>query len=78
MAEAGIQYTHHDVIRELRSLYEMLARVMPILGHKTPITVPQIWLNGQYVGGADHLGAQIYSGTCSLGSLVRLFSCALA
>lgn len=59
MADAGIQYAYHDVIREPRNLYEMLARVMPMLGHKTPITVPQIWLNGQYIGGADQLGAYV-------------------
>lgn len=56
MDEAGIQYTYHDVIRSPRSLYEMLARVLPKIGHKTPITVPQVWLGGQYVGGADKLG----------------------
>ena len=39
-----------------RALYEMLARVKPIVGPKTPITVPQIWLDGDYVGGADRLG----------------------
>jgi len=34
----------------------MLARVKPIVGPKTPITVPQIWLEGEYIGGADQLG----------------------
>lgn len=56
MADAGIQYTYHDVVKSPRSLYEMLARVKPLVGHKTPITVPQIWLGGHYVGGADQLG----------------------
>ena len=36
-------------------LYEMLARVKPIIGPKTPVTVPQIWIDGTYVGGADAL-----------------------
>lgn len=53
--EAGINYTYHDVVRDPRALYEMLARVKPIVGPKTPITVPQIWLDGRYVGGADQL-----------------------
>jgi len=53
--EAGIDYTYHDVDRNPRALYEMLARVKPIVGPKTPITVPQIWLDGRYVGGADQL-----------------------
>ena len=55
MADAGIQYTYHDVVKSPRSLYEMLARVKPLVGHKTPITVPQIWLGGNYIGGADQL-----------------------
>ncbi|WP_299410853.1 glutaredoxin [Acaryochloris sp. IP29b_bin.148] len=53
--KAGIQYTYHDVVRSPRALYEMLARVKPLVGPKTPITVPQIWLGGQYIGGADRL-----------------------
>ncbi len=57
--EAGIDYTYHDVVRDPRALYEMLARVKPIVGPKTPITVPQIWLDGRYVGGADQLSARL-------------------
>lgn len=53
--QAQVDYRYHDVVREPRSLYEMLARVKPIVGPKTPITVPQIWLDGDYVGGADRL-----------------------
>ncbi|MBK17722.1 MAG: glutaredoxin [Rhodospirillaceae bacterium] len=53
--EAGINYDYYDVVRNPRALYEMLARVKPIVGPKTPITVPQIWLDGRYVGGADQL-----------------------
>ena len=52
---AGVDYAYHDVVREPRALYEMLARVKPIIGAKTPVTVPQIWLRGAYVGGADEL-----------------------
>ncbi len=54
--QSGITYTYHDVVREPAALYEMLARVKPIVGPKTPITVPQIWINSDYVGGADALG----------------------
>ncbi len=53
--EAGIDHVYRDVVREPAALYEMLARVKPILGPKTPITVPQIWIDGRYVGGADDL-----------------------
>ncbi|OIN10000.1 glutaredoxin family protein [Oceanisphaera psychrotolerans] len=52
---AGIEYRYHDVVRDERSLYEMLARVKPVIGPKTPVTVPQIWLEGRYIGGADRL-----------------------
>ncbi len=53
--QAGIEYTYHDVVQNPRALYEMLGRVKPIVGPKTPITVPQIWIDGEYVGGADEL-----------------------
>ena len=53
--QAQIDYKYYDVVKDPRALYEMLARVKPIIGHKTPVTVPQIWLDGQYVGGADEL-----------------------
>ena len=33
----------------------MLARVKPFIAAKTPITVPQIWIDGKYVGGSDML-----------------------
>lgn len=56
MDAAGIAYQYHDVVRQPRALYEMIARVKPIVGPKTPITVPQIWVDGAYVGGADELG----------------------
>lgn len=53
--EANISYAFHDVVKNPRDLYEMLARVKPIIGAKTPITVPQIWLDSQYIGGAEAL-----------------------
>ena len=57
--EAGVNYEYHDVVREPRALYEMLGRVKPIIGSKTPVTVPQIWLDGSYVGGADDLAERL-------------------
>ncbi len=60
LEEAGIEYRYHDVVRDPRGLYEMLARVKPIIGPKTPVTVPQIWLDGRYVGGADQLSALLH------------------
>ena len=57
--EAGVDYKYHDVVREPRALYEMLGRVKPLIGSKTPVTVPQIWLDGSYVGGADDLAERL-------------------
>jgi len=55
LEQANIDFEYHDVVKEPRALYEMLGRVKPIVGPKTPITVPQIWFDGSYVGGADEL-----------------------
>ena len=55
LEQAGVDHQYHDVVKDPRALYEMLARVKPIIGPKTPVTVPQIWLDGRYVGGADEL-----------------------
>ena len=57
--EAGIDYHYHDVVREPAALYEMISRVKPIVGPKTPITVPQIWIASKYIGGADQLGEKL-------------------
>jgi len=35
----------------------MLVRVKSIVGNTVPITVPQIWLEGEYIGNADALAA---------------------
>jgi glutaredoxin len=59
LQHAGIEFSYHDVVASPRALYEMLARVKPIVGPKTPITVPQIWLDGKYIGGADQLQTHI-------------------
>lgn len=53
--QAGIDYAYFDVVKNPRALYEMVPRVKAQIGEKTPVTVPQIWLNGSYVGGAENL-----------------------
>ncbi len=53
--EAGIPYQYHDVVKESAALYRMIPEVKAHIGEKTPVTVPQIWLNDQYIGGADNL-----------------------
>lgn len=60
LKDAGIAFTYHDVVANPGAMYEMFARVKPIVGPKTPITTPQVWIDGSYIGGADqvarHLG----------------------
>ncbi|GAM63207.1 glutaredoxin [Vibrio ishigakensis] len=53
--EAGIEYTYHDVVKESAALYRMIPEVKAHIGLKTPVTVPQIWMDGEYIGGADNL-----------------------
>lgn len=50
-----ISANYHNVIQDTRALYEMIARVKPLIGAKTPVTLPQVWIDGNYVGGADSL-----------------------
>ncbi len=57
LEKAGVDFEYHDVVRSPRALYEMIGRVKPIVGPKTPITVPQIWIDGEYIGGADQLAS---------------------
>lgn len=53
--DAGIKYLYHDVVKESAALYRMIPEVKAIIGEKTPVTVPQIWLEGHYIGGYDQL-----------------------
>ncbi|EHD0090707.1 glutaredoxin [Vibrio vulnificus] len=52
---AGIDYQYHDVVKESAAMYRMIPEVKAIIGEKTPVTVPQIWLDGSYIGGCDKL-----------------------
>ena len=60
MDRLGIDYTYHDVVKNPGAMYEMLARVKPIIGPKTPVTTPQIWIDGEYVGGSNELRAKFH------------------
>lgn len=50
---SGLTYTYHDVIKNPRAVYEMVPRTKQEIGDKTPVTTPQVWIDGAYVGGAD-------------------------
>jgi glutaredoxin len=53
--DAGITYTYYDVVKDAAALYRMIPEVKAHIGEKTPVTVPQIWMNDQYIGGFDKL-----------------------
>ncbi len=55
LEEKGIEFIYHEVVKNPKDLYEMIARVKPIIGPKKTLTVPQIWLDGKYIGGCDDL-----------------------
>ena len=55
LERAGVAYTYHDVIKNPRAVYEMVPRAKAEIGEKTPVTTPQVWIDGAYVGGADAL-----------------------
>lgn len=57
--KTGIKGRYRNVIKDTRDLYELIARIKPIIGEKTPVTLPQIWLDGEYIGGADALEAHL-------------------
>ena len=60
MDAASIPYIYHNVVKNPGAMCEMIQRVKPIIGPKTPVTVPQIWIEGDYIGGYDDL-AQLIS-----------------
>lgn len=53
--EKGIDYEYRDVVQDSVALYSMIPMVKENIGEKTPVTVPQIWLDGNYIGGYDQL-----------------------
>ena len=67
------------MITSPRALYEMLSRVKPLIDPKQPVTVPQIWVEGDYVGGADELSlivkqeveANTERGQCSMSETIK-------
>ncbi|MCC5858377.1 MAG: hypothetical protein JJT90_09495 [Ectothiorhodospiraceae bacterium] len=52
---ARIRYQRHDVVREPVALYAMLERVKPLIPRHAPVAVPQIWIDGHHIGGAEAL-----------------------
>jgi glutaredoxin len=55
MKSHGIDYEYKNVIKDSAALYRMVPQVKKIIGEKTPVTLPQIWLEGKYIGGYEDL-----------------------
>lgn len=53
--KSAINYQYHDVVKDCAALYRMIPEVKAIIGEKTPVTVPQIWIEGNYIGGYSDL-----------------------
>lgn len=53
--DSKIQFDYYDVVKDSAALYRMIPEAKAVIGEKTPVTVPQIWLDGQYIGGYSQL-----------------------
>lgn len=51
----NIEYQYKNVVKSASALYQMIPAVKAHIGNKTPVTVPQIWLDGRYIGGYEDL-----------------------
>lgn len=59
LRDTGVDFTYHDVVRNPAALYAAIERLKLILGWSTPIGMPQIWLDGEYIGGAQMLAERL-------------------
>lgn len=55
LEEKEIDYNYKNVVKDSVALYTMIPMVKDQIGQKTPVTVPQIWMDGKYIGGYDQL-----------------------
>jgi glutaredoxin len=59
LQKEGMDFTQKDVIQSTKNLYDLMFRIKDFIGHKTPVTLPQIWVDGQYIGGYQQLESHI-------------------
>ena len=55
LADKNIPYTYRDVVEDPLAAHEMIAWVKPLIPSNQPITLPQIFLKGEFIGGCDEL-----------------------
>ena len=54
-----IDFRYRDILDDPTAMMTMFALVKKIIPSNKPITVPQIWLDGKYIGGCDDLEKMI-------------------
>ena len=55
MLEKGLDFKYYNVIQDPLSTATMFQLIKPLIPHNQPVTVPQIWMDGKYIGGYDDL-----------------------
>ncbi len=53
--EKGLEYIERDVVKDPLATSEIFFHTKKFFPKDKPVTTPQIWHNGKYVGGADEL-----------------------
>jgi glutaredoxin len=51
----NLNYTERDVVKDPSAAAEIFFHTKKFFPSKKPVTTPQIWIDGKYVGGADEL-----------------------
>ena len=59
LTERRIPYTYKDVIEDPLATHEIITWVKPLIPSNQPITLPQIFIKGKYIGGCDELEKKI-------------------
>ena len=53
--KAGIEYKNRDIVKDSLAAQQLFFLTKQFFPHNKPVTVPQIWINGEYFGDNDHL-----------------------
>ncbi len=59
LKEKNMNYTYRNVIEDPMAMHEMIAFVKPLIPSNKPVTLPQIFLNGEYIGGFEELSKKL-------------------
>jgi glutaredoxin len=59
LSENNMSYTARDVIADPRAMWELFYLTKQFFPKDKPVTTPQIWIDGKYIGGAEELQTYI-------------------